>query len=550
MREGPEISDVLPEETPSVARSTASMSLATLLSRVTGFVRTWAIAFTLGLAVAAKGAIPIGSSFNIANNIPNMIYELLAGGILSAMFIPMFLEKRRREGQDAAFALANTLFSVALVLLGAVALFGTFFPHPFVWTQTFTVSTTDSALAVYLFRFFAVQIIFYGFSAIATGVLNSYRHFLAPAIAPVFNNIVVIVVLLGVYLPLRDTRPDLAVIALGVGTTLGVLALLVFTLPPLFKLGFRPKWSWDLSDPYLRRMVRMAAWIIVYVFVNMVQISFRNAFATQVSPDDSVALAYAWMWYQLPYGVLAVAYFTALFPELSDLAVAERWQDFKTTVSRGLRVMGLLILPMAALLVGLAEPLVSLYRAGRFSGDAVAVVVPLVRLWALGLFSFAAFMVILRAFYAMKDTRTPALVNLAATAVQIGMYWYFTRPEVLGLNGIPLADAIFFTISVVAMFVILRKRLGPLAGREILWSVSRVTVAAAIGGAAAWSVTLLLAPLGSGIAASLGKAVAGGIVGLSVAYGLAALLRVDEVHEAATLLRRVARRIMPGSARS
>ncbi len=524
------------------------MSIATLVSRVTGYVRTWAIAFTLGYTFVASGAIPVASSYNISNNIPNMIYELLAGGILSAMFIPVFIEKLRHDGKDEAFRLANTVFSVALVLLGTVAFLATLFPQPFVYTQTFTVSRPDAALAIYLFRFFAVQIVFYGLLAIAQGVLNSFRHFLAPALAPIFNNIVVIVVLLGIYLPLRTTHPQIAIIALGVGTTLGVVAMLVATLPALFKLGFRVRWSWDIHDPSLRKMVRMASWILLYVFANMVQISFRNAFATQVARDDSIALTYAWMWYQLPYGVLAVAYFTALFPEMADQAVAKAWTQFKTTVSRGLRVMGLLILPMSAMLVGLAVPLVTLYRHGAFSAGAVQVVVPLVQLWGAGLFSFAAFMVILRAFYAQQDTRTPAIVNLVLTAGQIGLYWYFTRPGMIGLPGIPLADGIFFTAMDIVLLWILRHRRGRLGMRTVLWSVARVAVASAVGGLGAYYVAHALTGLGTGIIAAFAQAIAGGAVGLALTYALVALMRVEEMHDALVLLRRVSGRFTSGGA--
>lgn len=524
------------------------MSVGTALSRITGFVRQWAMAVALGVALTSKGGIPIASSFNISNNIPNMIYELLAGGVLSSMLIPVFLERLQRDGRVSAYRFANSLFSLALVVLGVVALIGTFLPQPFVWTQTFTVKPGEADLAIYLFRFFAVQIVFYGLTAITVGILNSQRVFFPSALAPVANNIVVIAVLLGAYLPLHSTRPDLAIIALGVGTTLGVVALFVWQVPALLKLGYRFTWSWDLSDPSLRKLGRKTLPILAFAATNAVGVSFRNAFATQAFPDGSAALSYAWMWYQLPYGVLAVSYFTALFPELSEMAERRDWTTYKSAFSRGLRVMALLIMPMAAMLIGLATPLVSLYVAGSFPRAAVPLVATVLRLWAAGLFSFCSYMLTLRAFHSMQDSKTPMYTNLAATAVQIGLYWLLTGPAHLGLPGIPLAEAIYLTVHWLLLLAILRGRVGAFGARAVVWTYARVALASILGGLAAWGVTLAASRLGVGMLASVGQLLAGGVLGLGVAYGAAALMRVDEVRDAAAMAKRVAGRLRPSRA--
>jgi putative peptidoglycan lipid II flippase len=203
---------------------------------------------------------------------------------------------------------------------------------------------------------------------------------------------------------------------------------------------------------------------------------------------------------------------------------------------------------MSAMLVSLASPLVTLYQHGSFTAKAVPVVVPLVQLWGVGLFSYAAFMIILRAFYAQQDSRTPAIVNLVLTAGQIGLYWYFTRPGMLGLPGIPLADGIFFTAMDVVLLWILRRRRGGLGLGAVAWSAIRVAFAAAIGGVAAFFVSHALIGLGTGIVASFTQAILGGAVGLTLAYVLAALMRVDEMHDAIALMRRIGGRLMPGRA--
>jgi putative peptidoglycan lipid II flippase len=539
--------------TPSIARSTALMSFSTAASRVTGFVRTWAMAVALGVSLASSGAIPVASSFNISNNIPNMVYELLAGGVLSSMFIPIFMERLERDGKQKAHALANSLFGLTFILLGLVALIGTLWPDPFVRTQTFSVSADEASLAMYLFRFFAVQIVFYGWCAITTGVLNSYRKFFAPAIAPLFNNIVVIVVLLGVYLPLKDSRPDIALVALGVGTTLGVVALLVVQIPALLRIGFRFRVGIDLKDPALRKMGRKMLPILGYVGINIVGVSFRNNFATAAFRDGSAALSYAWMWYQLPYGVLAVALITALVPEMASMAARTDWDGFKRTFGKGLRVMSLLILPMAGMLAALSVPLIKLYVAGAFPPDAVPLVAGVLAAWSAALFPFATYMLVLRGFYAMQDSMTPMITNFFIHVLQIVLYWALTAVVAWGpwrLLGIPVADAVCFALHVVVLLVILRKRIGPFDGRHIASTVGRVAVATAFGASMAYAVVRFTPGLAAVRLGFLVQLFAGGVLGLAVTYGLAALFRVTEIADGMALLRRALDRLTPGRSAS
>jgi len=526
------------------------MSVGTILSRATGFVRQWAMAVALGVTLTSTGAIPIASAFNISNNIPNMIYELVAGGVLSSMFIPIFLEKLKSDGEGDAHRFANTLFTLVLLVLGFVALIGTLFPAVFIRTQTFTVPAEDTRLAIYLFRFFAVQIIFYAWTALTTGILNSYHKFFAPAIAPLFNNVVVIVAMLGFYLPLRDTHPDIAIIALGVGTTLGVVALFFAQVPALLKVGFRFRWSLHVSDPSLRKMLRKASWVLVYVAANLVGISFRNAFATSAMRDGSAVLSYAWMWYQLPYGVLAVSYLSAVFPEMSRSANGLDWEAFKGYLARGLRSMALLMLPAVAILLALGTQLVTLFRFGKFPAEAVPLVTAVLAGWTVGLFFFASFMLVMRAYYAMQDPRTPAIANIALTVAQVGMYALFTSliPGNFALVGIPLADSAFFILSLVVLLAILRRRIGGFGFRHVLDGWARAAAGAIVGGLAAWAVVLLTPALGASALGNIARVLLGSTAGLAVSYAALRLLHIDEMDYVDGLLRRVLRRIAPGSA--
>ncbi len=528
--------------TPSVARSTATMSTATAVSRVTGFVRMWATAFALG-------ATGLMSAYGVANNIPNMVFELVAGGIIASLFIPMFFERLGNEREGEAWQFASHVFNLALVALGTLALLGTLFPQPFIWTQTFRMGTEDveaiRTTGAFFFRFFAIQIAVYGAGSIISALLNARRQYLLPALGPVFNNLVVIATMFAFVLLRDDLR--LANVVLAIGTTLGVVVMFGVQVPALLKTGIRYTSGIGLSDPAVRQMLRLAVPTVVYVATNMVAVSVRNASAFAVAPNGPSVLMYAWTFYQLPYGILAVALATAVFTELADAAGRQEWDAFKSTFRRGFRATGALILPTSALLVALARPLVSLYRVGEFRPEDVPVVAHALQWWALGLVLFASTMFVLRAFYSLKDTKTPMYVNLALTLVQISLYLVLSTGlgawTGFGINGIPMADVVFFGLSLATLALILRRRIGGYDMRGIGWMFARVGFASVVAGAAAWGVAGLLEPVLGGVAGALLQVAAGGTLGLALALGLSHVLGVPEVSEAlGAVLRRFRRR--------
>jgi putative peptidoglycan lipid II flippase len=512
--------------TPSLARSTATMSASTAVSRVTGFARTWAIAYALGVTA-------LSGSYTLANNVPNMVYELVAGGVLSSVFIPLLIERKQREGDADAWRYASTVFNISMIALGLFAIGGTVWAEGFIRTQTFRISAADAALATYLFRFFAVQIVFYGASAIFTGVLNSYRSFLAPAVAPIFNNIVVIITLLGFYVPFRNSSPDLALAGLAIGTTLGVVSLAVVQVPALIRLGVRYTPRIDWRHPALAKTARKMGPVLIYVVTNLVAISFRNAYSTAVTTEGPAVLAYAWNFYQLPYGIFAVALATAIFPELAHLAEEKDWAGFKSQFARGLKATGTIIIPMAVMLVVLAEPLIGLYRVGRFEASDIPAVSSVLVWWAAGLIFFASYMFVLKTFYSLQDTRTPMLTNLGLAVVHIGGYAVLTTGAYgwpgLGLAGIPIADGIFFVTHLAVLGLLLRRRIGGFDIRGITWGLTRVLFAAAVGGLIASQTFVLTSSLGTAWVVLLARLAVAGSVGLAVTYALAAVIGVPEV---------------------
>ncbi|MDH4140948.1 MAG: MATE family efflux transporter, partial [Coriobacteriia bacterium] len=398
--------------------------------------------------------------------------------------------------------------------------------------------------------FFAVQIVFYGAGAIINALLNSQRRYFWPAIAPVFNNLVVIVTLLGFYVPFRDTNPDLAKAGLAIGTSLGVLAMVVVPIPDLIRLRPRYALRINLRHPALRLMGRMAVPSVLYVVTNLVAVSFRNAYALQVSLEGPATLLYAWMFYQLPYGVLGVALATAVFTELSDQAGRDDWTAFKGTFLRGFRATGLLILPMAAMLVALAEPLVTLYQAGRFTAEDVPAVAQILRWWGVALFFYASSMFVLRTFYSLKDTRTPMIVNGVLTVLQVGLYATLTVGLAgwagIGLAGIPVTDMIFYALLLATLVFILRRRVGRIGGRDASSTLVRVAAASVAGGGVAYGLLVLTESMASLPAGFLLQLAICGVAGLGTAYGLSAAFGVSEVAEGVRAIRGLPRRLRGG----
>ncbi len=511
------------------------MSVSTAMSRITGFMRTWAMAYALGVTA-------LSASYSVANNIPNMIFELAAGGVLSSVFIPLFIERMQRDGEDEAWKFASYVFNITILVLGVVAVIGTIWAEPFVRTQTFRISAEKAQLAVYLFRFFAVQVVFYGAGMVTTGILNSYRRFLWPAVAPIFNNLVVIVTLLGFYVPLRESHPQLAITGLAVGTTLGVVVMMLVQIPALVKLGIRYTPRIDWKHPALKAIAAKMGPLLIYTITNLVAVSFRNAYAFGATDRGPAILQYAWMFYQLPYGIFAVALATAVFPELSALAEKHDWAGFKAMFASGFRSTAVLIIPMAMLLAALATPLVRLYRAGSFTAADVTVVAGVLVWWAAGLFFFASYMFVLKTFYALQDTKTPMITNAVLTLLHIGLYAVLSTGiagrEGLGIKGIPIADGVFFLVHLGVLGLLLRKRIGSFDIRGITSTVAKVLVASIAGTVAALGVVRLTEPYADG-AGFLVQLLAAGLVGLGISYGAAALLGVAEVRSGVARVRRM-----------
>lgn len=516
-----------------VAKSTGMMSALILFSRVTGFIRTWAMAFALGNSLLA-------ASFSLANNLPNMIYELVAGGVLSTAFLPIYLQQRNRRSRDAANEYASNLLSLALVVLGVIAVLASIFAPQVILTQSLFSSADNGTVqnAVWLFRFFAFQILFYGINAVFSGLLNAERSYFWPSICSVFMNVISILMFFGY--PFVSQAGDTAgLLWLGIGTTLSVAVMAFVQVPALRKCGFKFRFRIDIHGEGLRETVRLALPAIACTAINLVSLSFANSVALDIADNGPASVNYAKMWYMFPYGVLGVALSTALFTEMSDAMAHKDYAGFKRHLNFGLRTTWLLIIPMAVMLFICASELIGLYAAGRFTANDIAPVAQLLRAWAITLPLYAGYMYVYRAFSSLKDLKTVALCNLVLTVVQVLIYMVAggvinlpALPSInIGLPALALGDAVFYGLMICILLFVLRSRIGSFDFSHLAISTAKVSIASFLGGVVAYFVEAGMSQIIdiTAIGGAFVALVVTGVIGLAAIVVFCRILRVDEI---------------------
>ena len=535
----------------SLGRSVRSMAVGTAVSRLTGFARTAVVA-------SAIGVTGIGLSYNVANTAPNIVYELLLGGVLTAVVVPL-LVRAAKDDEDGGQAYAQRLLTLVVLALGGAALL-LVLAAPLVVDLYLApdVPAAERELAVVFARFFLPQVLFYGAGAVMGAILNTRGQFGAPMWAPVLNNLVVIATGL-VFLWAFTTDGDAeglstaATVLLGVGTTLGVVVQTAALVPPLRRAGFSFRPRLDLRGAGLGRAARLARWTFLYVVANQLAylVVVRLSTGTfEATPERSYAsYVYAFLLWQLPHAVVAVSVITGLLPRMSRAAADERTDDLRATLNRGLRLTAALLVPAAAVFVVLGRDVAvvvfTLVPGGNVSVDEARFIGTLLAVFAVGLVPFSTYQLQLRAFYAMQDTRTPFLVNLWVNValVVVDVVLYVSLPPELKVVGLAAGHATSFVVGLAVCSRVLSRRIGGLDAAVVVRTVVRCIVAVQLPALAALLVAAVLRPaLGGGTLGAAGALAGGGAV-LGVGYALVARrMRVPEVQQAVDpLLQRLRR---------
>jgi putative peptidoglycan lipid II flippase len=472
------------ETSSSLARGAAIITVASAASRVTGFVRVMVVA-------AAIGTTFLGNTYQTANTAPNVVFELVAAGVLTSVFVPTFVDYLVKGRRDEGWEAANALASVALVALIGLSLLVALGAPLIMWLLTLGVGNDalrdrEVALGATFLRMFAPQIAFYGAGMIMTGALHAHRRFALAAVAPIFNNLVVIAVYL-TYAAMRGDRPPTVegittaeTWVLGAGTTLGVMAMTLCLVPQLMRLGWRARFRFDLSHPAVRRGARLGAWALGYAGGYQAGLIVVLLLANGVK-GGVAAYQWAYTFFYLPHALFAIPVFHILFTAMSEHVAKGEESGMVERLRDGLAMLSFLLIPTAAIMLAAAHPITGLtLQYGVMTGADASLVARVLAAFAVGLPLYSTFLVYTRAFYALGDTKTPALVNAGtvAAASLVGAGLFAVLPEEWSVPGLALGHSIGFGAGAIVLARFLHRRTRSRFGTQPTSAVLRAVVAA------------------------------------------------------------------------
>jgi putative peptidoglycan lipid II flippase len=510
-----------------IARSTAFFSIATAASRVAGLVREVVAASYYGIS----GPM---SAFTIAFQVPNLIRSLFADAALQPAFVPIFTEQLEKKNYREAFRLASTLLLIVTMVLGAItALFVLAAPLIMpLFAPGFEGEILD--LTVTLSQVLFPILILLGISGIVVGVLNSYDRFGAFAIAPLFWNLTIIAVLVFVD-PLFEGNDRIYAYAIGI--LAGTLVQLLIPVFDLRNTPFRFKWSFEWRNPDVRRVLLLMLPVTISLGLINFNLLINSFFGSLVSDEAPAAIDKAFRIYQLPQGIFSVAIATVLFPTLARFANRGAFDDLRATMANGMRQILFVLVPAAAAVLVLADPMIRLvYQRGAFDAAETTVVSTALFWFAFSLPTNGLFLLLTRTFFGLQRPWIPTMIaagNLAVTALAALALYH------LGVGGIVASTAIATTASVVAQAVILRRLLGGLELGRLLSVSLRICVAAAALAAVSYGIwDVLDGLLGRGLVGQIVSLGCGLAIGAVVYLAVARLLRIAELEQIMRLVRR------------
>lgn len=465
----------------SLAKSTTVVSAATFTSRVFGLVREQTFAFLFGAGFATD-------AFVAAFRIPNLLRDLFAEGALSAAFVPVFTDTLTHRGKTEAFHLANRLASVLAVVLLVLVVAGVLFTPSLVHliAPGFGAIPGKAEVTATMARIMFPFLLLISMAAVCMGMLNSLRRFAVPAYAPVLFNLGLIA---AGYLLCPFFNPPIVGMALGV--LLGGLGQWAFQVPQLYRQGFSYRFEPAFADPGVRRIL----WLMTPAIIGLASTQVNILVNTQIAsllPQGSVSyLNYSFRLMNFPLGIFGVAVATVTLPIVASFAARKEIHNVLTAATSSLKLIFFLTIPSIFFLCFAAKPIISLlYQHGKFTPlDTIHTARALI-FYAFGLFAYSSVRVVAPIFYALEDTKTPAVISIFAVAVNIALNLALRHP--LGYRGLALATSISAIVNLTLLIILLTRRVGPLDFAELARSFAKVLAAslvlaaALLGGQALW----------------------------------------------------------------
>ncbi len=498
-----------------------NFTIGTLISRITGLVRESVFAYLFGAGFATD-------AFQVAFRIPNLLRDLFAESALSAAFVPTFVDSLAHQERKTVWRFASNVFNTMFVFLGVLSILGIVFAPQIVKLIAYGFGTTPGKqeLTIALTRIMFPFLLFVALAAWAMGILNSFKHFFIPALAPAFFNVfsIVVPVLSYQYFTRHGMEP---ILGMAYGVTIGAIFQFAVQLPLLYKRGFQYHFYLNLKDKQLQRVFFL--WLPTVLGFASYQINFAvNTFLVTFLAERSITyLNYAYRVMHLPAGLFGVAIGSVAIAEFSSQVAFNTFDILKERLRHALKLVSLLTMPIATLFLVLAVPICRvIYERGKFTAEDTLFTAQALMLYAPGIFASAGVRSVAACFYALKDTKTPALVGLATVVIN----FIINRSLMyrIGFLTFPLATSFCAFVNFGVLFYLCRRKIGPLGGKIVLKTSLLSLLFSIISGAISYLILklLIIRYAISSFGQSLVVLGVVGIIGLGIFYGLVKIFKV------------------------
>jgi len=439
-----------------IARAAGIIAVTALVSRLLGFVRDWFI-------YTRFGENYLTDAFTAAFSIPDFIYMLLVGGALSSAFIPVFSSYLATDREEESWKVASVIFNYTMIALIGFIILAFIYARPLLYLLAPKLPLYYLNLAIFLTRIMFIQCFFMALNGLALGILNSYNHFTTPAMGGIIYNLGIIVV--GVAL-----MDKIGITAFCYGVVAGAVLNFLVQVPALIRTGIRYYPSLDFHNEGFQQVAILTIPVLVGLSVTQFNLFVSQNLASGLGQGSITALKIAQRIMQLPLGIFAMSIAMAVFPTLTAQAARGESEDFKSTLSLGLRGIFFVTLPSTAGLLAIGEPTIRLmFEWKSFTAANTLATAHALIYYSLGLMAYSALQVLNRVYYALKDTITPVSVGIATIILNIILSFLLVKP--LSHLGLALAYSLAGIFNMLLLTLILRLRLGGLDGRRILSSL-------------------------------------------------------------------------------
>jgi putative peptidoglycan lipid II flippase len=464
-----------------VAKAAGIVGLATMLSRILGSVRDIVVASFFGAGVVTAAVF-------VAFRIPNLLRRLLAEGSLTVSFVPVFTQYLKQKSRAEALELANVAFTALSVLLVIVSVAGVVFAPAIVTVMApgFQSGTSQYDLTVLLTRFMFPYIFFLSLVALCMGILNSLRHFAAPALSPALLNLSIIVAAF----TLRGLFEE-PVFALAVGVMVGGVLQLAMQWPFLLRLGVRLRPDFSFRHPGLQRIGALMVPAVFGAAIYQINVFIGTVLASLLPRGSVSYLYYADRIVELPLGVFAIAVGTAALPSFAAQVAQGQMDAWKKTISFSLRLILFISVPATVALMILRVPIISvLFQHGAFDPASTLKTADALLCYTLGLWAFSTIRIVVSAFYSLQDTKAPMKAAIVALVVNVVCSLLLMGP--LEHQGLALATSIASAVNVAMLSIVLYRRVGTFVDRAFYGSLIKTLRSSALMGVALFALEALV----------------------------------------------------------